>query len=298
MSDIHDQMQSLDEFVTRARSQNHQHHEAQRHSLLELTSSVKQTYLAVGDQFQNTSEQVQALERELSEGTDALLNTLSPLDADVHQPLTQLQNDIVQAPLEEYAPTGETPQKTHYQYPTTLPKTDAHKDILARNKKPHPSSSSSSTVRPHDLFFSPSKSTATTTTHHIFTDDEGPDADRTDRPLSSNGGGGGGLRELDVNVKTGLLSTDLGISSSSGALHQQQQPPLKRRNTAIESSKLPHPMMMMKVGKFIPSSSSSSSAIAAATAATTSVVKLEGRENQNNLLFSSLYAGRSRPGQN
>jgi kinesin family protein 11 len=144
MNDIGIQMQALDDFVTRARSQNAQHHDSHTESLEILSSTVRGSYENIGNHFAATYERVRELDDEMSTQTGNLRQALSPLEATLREPLANLRSNISNSRLEEYVPTGETPQKVQYMYPTELPRTEAHEKLLA-SIRPSSSSSAGST---------------------------------------------------------------------------------------------------------------------------------------------------------
>jgi len=131
MKDIATQMQALDDFVTRARSQNAEHHDNHAQSLTNLSTAVSGSYSNIGNHFASTYERIRVLGEEMSTKTTALQDALSPLDTTLRQPLSELRSNIASTLLQEYMPTGETPQKLQYQYPTALPRTKPHENLLA-----------------------------------------------------------------------------------------------------------------------------------------------------------------------
>ncbi|KAI1294493.1 P-loop containing nucleoside triphosphate hydrolase protein [Xylaria venustula] len=140
MRDLNEQMTSLDDFVTRARSQNAAHHEQHTTSLRQLSFTVEDSYANIGQHFETTCSRVEELGSEMDVDIKTAEEALTPLDADVCQPLAELRQDIAGTVIREYQPTGETPQKLHYEYPTELPRTRAHASLLAKfNGEPSPS---------------------------------------------------------------------------------------------------------------------------------------------------------------
>src|SRR5450432_2165263 len=129
MKDVGLQMQALDDFVTRARSQNAQHHDSHVILLEGLSTTVRTSYDNIGSHFTSTYARVKELGQEMYEKTSNLNETLSHVDATLGQPLANLRSHITMTTLQEYIPTGETPQKVHYQYPTTLPRTEPHESL-------------------------------------------------------------------------------------------------------------------------------------------------------------------------
>lgn len=252
MKDVASQMQALDDFVTRARSHNERHHETHLQSLQGLSSIVKQSYNGLGNRLTTVHDRVLFLEGVVTTGTSALEASLPPLASAIQIPLSDLRQEIAGAPMKEYSPTGETPQKTQYVFPTTLPRTEPHDRILAKLSRPSSSSS------PSHIPASPNKPviyndippvTLPQPSSARLVEDEV-------KPI--------GLREIDLNITANARHSDPTPSFSSPIAKllsadsiSMGPPPLKRQATM--ESKLPQ-----KLG---------SSTKAAA------VLKLEGREN-------------------
>lgn len=132
MKDISNQMQALDDFVTRARQQNSQHHSHHIQSLQSLTKTVRASNTSIFTHFTNSYERVRNIGDEINTETKSISAALSPLTTAVKEPLSELRTTIIQTKLNDYLPTGETPQKTSYLYPTILPRTDDHSTLLAK----------------------------------------------------------------------------------------------------------------------------------------------------------------------
>lgn len=250
MKDIEIQMRALDDFVTRARSQNAQHHDSHVQSLQNLSGTVKSSYNNIGSHFTSTYERVRDLGEEMATKTSLLQENLTPLDSALRQPLSQLRENIASTTLVEYQPTGETPQKVQYTYPTDLPRTDAHENLLAAMRKPasprkSPSKSMSCMV---PVVFNDAEQPA----RRLFSHSLGPTALRStapdaERPTTS---GSTGLRELDANANTApVASPDTEMTGT--------QIPSFKKSMSAGGGKLP----VLKHKK--------------------SVVALEGRENVN-----------------
>lgn len=60
-----------------------------------------------------------------------LRESLEPLDESLRQPLACLREDIQSTKMREYEPTGDTPEKKRYEYPTDLPRTAGHESLIA-----------------------------------------------------------------------------------------------------------------------------------------------------------------------
>lgn len=250
MKDMEIQMRALDDFVTRARSQNSHHHDQHTQSLQNLSSTVNSSYSNIGSHFSSTYERVRNMGDEMSAQTASLQEALEPLDENLRQPLAGLRSNIERTALHEYRSTGETPRKVPYVYPTHLPRTEAHENLLSAMR---------CTVAEHDLQ-SPSKTT--TMVPVVFNDDQSSSSnipffhssrsspDEVPRPNTS-----GGLREIDVNMMS--MSTISTMASSDDSSLSQMS---SFKKSVGAGGKLP----VMKSGK-------------------KSVVSLEGRENNINL---------------
>src|SRR4051812_9294549 len=112
MKDISEQMQALDEFVTRARSQNELHHASHITCLQNLSSTVQTSYSNICERVTATSSRLHDFEADMSTQSSSFRATLPPLDDDLRQPLAELRSNITGVPLKEYVSTGVTPQKT------------------------------------------------------------------------------------------------------------------------------------------------------------------------------------------
>ncbi|KAG9242122.1 P-loop containing nucleoside triphosphate hydrolase protein [Calycina marina] len=256
MKDIEVQMQALDDFVTRARSQNAQHHNSHASSLDSLSTTVKSSYSNIGTHFGSTYERVRELRDEMTASTTSLQASLRPLNSTLRQPLAQLRTAVTNTAIQEYQPTGGTPQKTQYLYPTALPRTDAHDVLLAALRRP--------------LIASPSKSSSTTVIYNdapasgevlVLT----PSTESERKPT-------GGLREININI-AGSLSLENQPNASDAA------------PGAAKYELLPHvPSFKRSMSGNIPKSK---------MPVTASVIPLEGRENTAPLLSQSTGRRRS-----
>ena len=218
MKDMATQMKALDDFVTRARSQNDAHHTSHVKSLQRLASSVTKAYVQADDSLRSTEGRIHALETDMSGHGDALSNNLPTLASAVMEPLSELRESMQDANMTEYQTTGDTPKKTQYIYPANLPRTAPHDVVLNR-----PNRALSHSDLP-DIVPSPSKA-------HIFAD--APDRDASARPATSDGG----LREITTNLAAAPRASEPLISAKE-VLSQSLMgpPPFKRHAT---ESKLP-----------------------------------------------------------
>lgn len=249
MKDMTTQMKALDDFVTRARSQNERHHSRHVTSLQGLASTVHQSYSSIGDHFVSTYDRVRDIGGDVSTQITALSASLPPLAFTIQQPLQDLRANITAAPLKEYTPTGETPRKTQYQYPTALPRTEPHDKLLGKQGPSSPRHANSA----HSPNRSPSKSI-------VYTD--APASDSVPPTSPSKDLNPASLREISLNVTASLKrnNSDSQAPTAAGTVKADAEvvgmgpPPLKRQAT---ESKLPQKFGGGRAG----------------------VVKLEGREN-------------------
>jgi kinesin family protein 11 len=258
-------MRALDDFVTRARSQNAQHHDSHAQSLQNLSSTVKSSYSNIGAHFTSTYERVRDLGDEMSTKTATLQESLEPLESVLRQPLSTLRDNITSTQLQDYQPTGETPQKVQYTYPTSLPRTEAHETLLAALCRPSTSggrSPSKSTTSMVPVIFNdtPSISHLREFSASVPAGSTRP-GDHEQRPTTS---GSTGLREMDINVTS--------VPAPSTANEEQiTMIPSFKRSASANRGNLP----VLKSGK-------------------KSVVPAEGRENINtNILAQSTGRRRS-----
>lgn len=170
IQDLDVQMQDLDDFVSRAKSHNANHHERHTESVEGLNTTVEQSFSNISGHFKETFGRVQALGEDMQADAEKLENALEPLEDNICQPLAELRDNVQNTELAEYEPTGESPEKTKYDYPTELPRTDAHELLLAAMREP-PSSSPCrpSTIVLPDINLTPVRSPVRPTTsdsHH------------------------------------------------------------------------------------------------------------------------------------
>ncbi len=249
------QMQALDDFVTRARSQNERHHSTHVSSLQSLASTVNDSYSSISDHFTSSYDRVRDMGNDISEQSKALQDTLPPLTETVQQPLSHLRSAITNAPLKEYVPSGETPQKTQYRFPTTLPRTEPHDKFLTKvfpTSNNNSNNTSTSSLLPPP---SPNKPIIYTDTPTPPTDH--PSTASTPSKRASAAAPTGGLREIDMNITNNNNHPTRHSDPSSFALVKSAgdtaafgtsmgPPPLKRQATMESGSKLP---MKLGLGK-------------------------------------------------
>lgn len=131
MQDVDVQMRALDEFVTRARSQNEAHYTQFVGNLSGLTETVRSCYTHLETEIFALKDEAESFGAAVAAETDALKDILEPLSAATVIPLSDLRRAVEAAPLKEYIPTAATPRKRDYDYQRSLPRTLPHEELLA-----------------------------------------------------------------------------------------------------------------------------------------------------------------------
>lgn len=209
MKDLNMQMTDLDDFVTRARSENAAHHAQHEASVANLSDTVDASFSNISSHYKGTFDRVQDLGEQMGTEIGNLREDLQPLDDNLCQPLSKLREDISSTALREYEPTGETPKRVQYQYPTELPRTAA-RDVLIAGVHEAP-------------LQTPSRPTTTsskaTPAHPIFNDiDVSEEVKSPSRPVSSDSATNPlsqSLREVNANLTTSGLVFDPTASTTS-----------------------------------------------------------------------------------
>lgn len=212
MKDLDVQMRDLDDFVTRARAENAEHHKQHAASVEGLSSTVGDSFSNISQHFVETYDRVRDLGEEMDTAAKTLTGTLPPLEESICRPLSNLREDINNTVLREYVPTGETPKKLTYEYPTALPRTEPHEVLLAELQEDVPQPT------PTKLAISTTTTTVPTVFHdqdQVHSHDEQQDHDLDmlpaitttlpdspppqPRPLDMS------LREMNPNLTTGSV---------------------------------------------------------------------------------------------
>lgn len=219
MKDLDVQMKDLDNFVAKAKSQNANHHEQHVDSVSDLSDTVQQSFSNISAHFKDTFSRVEDLGEEMDAEAERLRDSLQPLDEQLCEPLSNLREDIRNTMLREYEPTGETPAKVQYQYPTELPRTSAHEALLADMRDaPTPSKAAASMVFSDTTLSPGARSPSRLSIVSTLTE-------TARNPLGMS------LREVNPNVSTGSLMFDPSASILSlSAVDETEStgPPAKR----------------------------------------------------------------------
>jgi kinesin family member 11 len=176
----------------------------------------------------------------MQERTDALTLTLATLadEGSIREPLHQLRDEMSTAAMTEYSPTGETPAKTSFSYPTALPRTQDHDTLLDRmrsgskspNKRSSPSKPRSSPVKSG----SPSKTSIYTDHGHTISLPLPPAASAPHARPHTTASPQPSLRELDVNVTV----TGANFPSHASERFSKRDELAKRHGVEAEGGKM------------------------------------------------------------
>lgn len=122
-------MRDLDGLVTRATTRNDQHLSEHTLSLNEMAETVTTTFTNISAHAQETMDRSETFVSQTEAELNSQRSSLQPIHETLCQPLNDLQTLVTGTALSEYVPTGATPQKNHYKYPSELPRT-APRQIL------------------------------------------------------------------------------------------------------------------------------------------------------------------------
>ncbi|KAG6029362.1 hypothetical protein E4U41_000376 [Claviceps citrina] len=217
--DVDAQMEALDDFVSRAKLENASHHEAHGQSVQALSNTVEKSFGNISAHFKTSFERVKNLGEGMELDTNDLSDALEPLESQLCQPLANLREGIAATSLQEYQPTGETPQKATYHYPTKLPRTQPREAIVSSMDDEAASVTSlsmggdesidSSAIFPDAGHRSSpgtkrqsSASTGTSTSTGTSLREVNPNVSTAMALTTGGGGGGGGVSAFDPRAST------------------------------------------------------------------------------------------------
>lgn len=214
VQDMAAQMAALDEFVTRARRQNDDHHNEHVSSLEVMSRQLRESFENVQARLANSTTNT------FKTGMDAHLDEIASTFADIQdkarEPLQQLQHDLLATELAHYVPTGKTPQKREWSYPTDLPRTiPLPASTTPAGKPPGHTSFSHTPARSPKKFTSPRKSPkkqivrADTPPSRPIIDAQPPaPATETIKIIPH-------LKEIDVNIPSSTAPTSIPTTTSA-----------------------------------------------------------------------------------
>lgn len=202
MNDIGVQMQSLDEFVTRARAQNGRHHDSQLQTLDNLSANIHESFREISNHLSDLADDANHCRSIIEGENENIEKSVRHFAGEVQEPLAELQLNMQSANLTEYDVTGETPKKVQYTYPVSLPRTEPHEILIARLKD---SNDFAELPVPLDEALAPCRlNSPTKPLVYNDADEVGslhpPPSEAVVKPMSSSNTG---LREVDINVVAG-----------------------------------------------------------------------------------------------
>ncbi|RSM12214.1 hypothetical protein CDV31_006420 [Fusarium ambrosium] len=228
IKDLDVQMEALDDFVTRAKSENGHHHETHGQSVQALSNTVEESFGNISAHFKSTFDRVKNLGEEMELDLGDLQDGLEPLNDQLCQPLANLREDISGTTLQEYQPTGDTPAKVQYHYPTDLPRTEPHDLIISRiDEMPTPTKERDN-ERDTTIVF------ADLDSQKMMTSPPRPPPRASNASAPDGSTLGMSLREVNPNLTTGSINFNPRVSTMS--MPPERTMPLFKRSTRVTRS--------------------------------------------------------------
>ncbi|KAL4919068.1 P-loop containing nucleoside triphosphate hydrolase protein [Aspergillus aurantiobrunneus] len=261
MNDMGRQMEALDDFVAKARSQNGRYRDAHLTTLDTMATGVSDSYSSVQDQIEGFSGRINRLQGETTEHHATLEGSVIPLSEDVRKPLSDLSSSIQNRSLKEYVPTGVTPKKRKYEYPSVLPSTESHETLKSRLRTTKAMEVLPFNDEEGQMFAAVGSPGDSPSKGFVYNDAE--DEVGTQVPSMANvNPSNTGLREVDANVAARPIAyntddrtssdKDVSVAANPGNAAETDgvdPPPSKRRrsnSTAVET-KLPNKMLARRM---------------------------------------------------
>ncbi|KAF3164131.1 kinesin motor protein cin8 [Orbilia oligospora] len=123
-------MQTLDEFVTRAREHNERHHRLKVSSLDSVADQVKSSTSAVRYNIDDVKQEVEDIGADVLAATVKAKNALDPFNIYSASLLSGLRGQTELSVYRDYVPTNSSPKKRSYPFDDDLPKTATREQIL------------------------------------------------------------------------------------------------------------------------------------------------------------------------
>lgn len=233
VDDLGSKMHALDDFVTRARSENSNHHESHTQVVQAVSNAVEQSFGNISAHFKSTFERVKNVGEEMELDASDLRDGLEPLESQICQPLHNLRDDIGQTALQEYQPTGDTPQKMVYQYPTVLPRTNVLDTSVAEEPASPSGGGAASRESDHTLVFNDLQQPTSKPAP--------PSPSRASMPPASSSSTadknqlGMSLREVNPNVATNLTAGNVAFDprASTMSMPADNTMPIFKRSSRV-----------------------------------------------------------------
>ncbi|KAL3446731.1 P-loop containing nucleoside triphosphate hydrolase protein [Aspergillus insuetus] len=260
MNDMGRQMEALDDFVAKARSQNGLYRDAHHATLDNIATGVEQSYSSVQQHFGGLGSRMNQLQKEAAQSRTSLQESMVPLSEGVRKPLSDLSFSVQNRPLEEYVSTGATPKKRKYEYTSDLPVTESHKTLKSRLR-----TTKEMEVLPfnnEDALQAPASSPGTSPSKGFVYNDAEDEVGAQVPSMTSVNPSNTGLREVDANVTAKPLASNTdgkstmdqptSIPDGVDGLAETDDidaPPSKRRrsNPGTLETKLPHKMVAKRM---------------------------------------------------
>ncbi|KAL2843748.1 P-loop containing nucleoside triphosphate hydrolase protein [Aspergillus pseudodeflectus] len=260
MNDMGRQMEALDDFVAKARSQNGRYRDAHHATLDNIATGVHQSYSSVQQQFGGLGTRMNQLQEEAAQSRTSLQESMVPLSEGVRKPLSDLSFNVQNRPLEEYVSTGATPKKRKYEYTSVLPVTESHEALKSRLR-----TTKEMEVLPfnnEDALQAPASSAGTSPSKGFVYNDTEDEVGTQVPSMTSVNPSNTGLREVDANVAARPLASNTdgkpamdqptSLPDGADALAETDDtdaPPSKRRrsNPGTLETKLPHKMVAKRM---------------------------------------------------
>lgn len=188
------QMAALDEFVVRAKQQNNTHHDQQISSFEAMTNQLKSSLESVQNRLGHNS--TETFNIGIKAHLDELSSTFADVEDKVRVPLQHLQETLLATNFAAYVPTGQTPQKRDWSYPTELPRT-----LPSTTPKSSPQKASPKKSSPRKRAQSQSPRKPSPKKLMIAVRPDSPLTMPVSVPMPTQ------LRELDVNVRAAPIVT-------------------------------------------------------------------------------------------
>ncbi|KAI5858375.1 P-loop containing nucleoside triphosphate hydrolase protein [Tricharina praecox] len=131
--DVGVQLQDLDQAVANAHSMNDKYHGISMESINKIVDGGRQFVDKFSSLIDTLRNEMGSFE-EASELAAQSIAAVESFSSNAQERLSQLRIKVESAPLKECLPTGHTPRKRKYTFPTILPSTGSAEDVLNRSR--------------------------------------------------------------------------------------------------------------------------------------------------------------------
>lgn len=129
------QMQSLDDLVGYAKSQNERYHTSQDKIIEKVALDTTEAHYVTAKNMATSTQTITTLINDLASHEREVAELTNSLVSSTQQPLSELRETITSTNLQEYTSTGSTPPKKIYMYSKSLAKTAPHAQILGQTQQ-------------------------------------------------------------------------------------------------------------------------------------------------------------------